>query len=113
MKYHEINHARIINSAPSGGETRERLLDSQLATPTPPAHDKATGVMIIRIRSKDGQFRITVEASDDASKLGVELQKQLPQIDLSTLTLSNQPRGAPEMKLNHLSGTSIADLGLR
>lgn len=68
--------------------------------------------MIVRIRSKDGQFRVTVDGPDDASKLGSELQKQLPQVDLSTLTLSNQPRGAPEMKLVQLSGTSIRDLGL-
>ena len=92
-------------------------------------------LQIIRIRSKDGQFRINVEPTDDAdkllsqvsrvlpltliplltldSRLPMQLVENVPSIDPSTLTFSNQPRDGPVMKAGDIRGNSIADLGLK
>ncbi|KDN45915.1 NPL4-domain-containing protein [Tilletiaria anomala UBC 951] len=69
--------------------------------------------ILIRVRSKDGLFRCNVEPSDDISKLLEQLQLNIPNADLSTITLGNQPRGGPEMKATEIVGNSIGDLGLK
>ncbi|UZJ53363.1 hypothetical protein CBS101457_002683 [Exobasidium rhododendri] len=68
-------------------------------------------MQLVRVRSKDGIFRIPLEPSDDASKLIEKFLETAPNADPDTLTLSNQPRGG-EMKSESLLGNTLSDLGI-
>ncbi|GAA6062563.1 hypothetical protein JCM10212_004876 [Sporobolomyces blumeae] len=53
--------------------------------------------MLVRIRSKDGNFRFQVEPSDDISVLVAKILETSDSIDSDTLALSNQPRGGENL----------------
>ncbi|CAO1612763.1 unnamed protein product [Sympodiomycopsis kandeliae] len=68
--------------------------------------------MLVRVRSKDGNFRFALEATDDVALLITKvLQETAPNADPTTLTFSNQPRGG-EMDAQGLKGNTLADLGI-
>lgn len=67
--------------------------------------------MLVRIRSKDGLFRLTLEASDDMSVLIDKLLEVAPKAEATTITFSNEPRGS-EMAADSLRGNSLSDLGI-
>lgn len=67
--------------------------------------------MIVRVRSKDGNFRFELRPSDDASKLVEQLLQATPNAEPDSLTFSNQPRGG-EYKANTLNGSTLSELGI-
>ncbi|KAL9715822.1 nuclear protein localization protein 4 [Leucoagaricus gongylophorus] len=68
--------------------------------------------MIIRIRSKDGNFRFDLKPSDHASVLQEKFLSTAPDADPASITISNQPRGN-EFKLALLRDRTLSDLGLK
>jgi nuclear protein localization family protein 4 len=89
--------------------------------------------MLLRFRGPDGTQRITVEPEDTFGTLGEKVSKayeyssdregganivQLleslpPNIDLSTLTLSNSPSGGDTKYLNEIASFKVSQIGLR
>ncbi|KIM48322.1 hypothetical protein M413DRAFT_440044 [Hebeloma cylindrosporum] len=67
--------------------------------------------MLIRIRSKDGNFRFDFNPEDGISRLLEKIVETSSNPDLSTITISNQPRGN-EVKISSLKGQTLKKLGL-
>ncbi|KAF8202969.1 NPL4 family-domain-containing protein [Pholiota molesta] len=67
--------------------------------------------MLIRIRSKDGNFRYDLSPDDDISKLLDKILETAVDPDISSITISNQPRGN-EVKISSLKGQTLKKLGL-
>ncbi|KDR84851.1 hypothetical protein GALMADRAFT_233283 [Galerina marginata CBS 339.88] len=67
--------------------------------------------MLIRIRSKDGNFRYDFSPEDDISKLLAKIVETSTDPDISSVTISNQPRGN-EVKISSLKGQTLKTLGL-
>ncbi|GAA5823532.1 hypothetical protein JCM11251_000669 [Rhodosporidiobolus azoricus] len=66
--------------------------------------------MLVRIRSKDGNFRFDVQPTDDFSVLVNKILETSSEIDPDTLFLSNQPRGG-EKPVSEVSG-DLQSLGI-
>ncbi|KAI6031945.1 NPL4 family-domain-containing protein [Pisolithus microcarpus] len=60
--------------------------------------------MLVRIRSKDGNFRFELNPKDDVSKLVDKIRRRI--------TISNQPRGN-ETPISRLKGRTLQSLGLK
>ncbi|KAJ7456612.1 NPL4 family-domain-containing protein [Mycena latifolia] len=67
--------------------------------------------MLLRVRSKDGNFRFEFAPTADISELLAKILETAPDADPSTLTISNQPRGN-EAQFSSLKGRSLQSLGL-
>lgn len=67
--------------------------------------------MLIRIRSKDGNFRLELSPNGDVNELMTKILETANDVDPSTVTISNQPRGN-EVKLITLAGRTLKSLGL-
>ncbi|KAF8603809.1 polyubiquitin-tagged protein recognition complex, Npl4 component [Ceratobasidium sp. AG-I] len=67
--------------------------------------------MLIRIRSKDGNFRIDVPNDGNGTTLVEKIKALTVNADPSSLKISNQPRGG-EMPIEALKGRSLKALGL-
>ncbi|EST06645.1 Nuclear pore localization protein NPL4 [Kalmanozyma brasiliensis GHG001] len=67
--------------------------------------------MIIRVRSKDGNFRFELQPTDDASLLIAKVLETMPSADPESLTFSNQPRGG-EFAASGLKGSTLGELGI-
>ncbi|KAJ7770834.1 NPL4 family-domain-containing protein [Mycena maculata] len=67
--------------------------------------------MLLRVRSKDGNFRFDLAPTADISQLLAKILETAPDADPSTFTISNQPRGN-EAKFSTLKGRSLQSLGL-
>ncbi|CAO1635558.1 unnamed protein product [Jaminaea pallidilutea] len=67
--------------------------------------------MIVRVRSKDGNFRFALEPTDDVAVLVQKVLETAPNADQATLTFSNEPRGG-EQDAHGLKGNTLADLGI-
>ncbi|KAI0793281.1 NPL4 family-domain-containing protein [Abortiporus biennis] len=68
--------------------------------------------MLIRIRSKDGNFRFELSPNASISDLTAKILETTINADPSTLSISNQPRGN-EVAVSTLEGQSLAALGLK
>ncbi|KAH8835856.1 NPL4 family-domain-containing protein [Flagelloscypha sp. PMI_526] len=66
--------------------------------------------MLIRIRSKDGNFRFKVEPTDDVSVLLNQILATTSNADPLSMTISNQPRGN-EVVCTTIQGKTIQQLG--
>lgn len=66
--------------------------------------------MLVRIRSKDGNFRFELNPEDDISILVAQILSTAENIDPATLALSNQPRGGENL-VSAITG-DLAALGL-
>ncbi|KAM0746514.1 polyubiquitin-tagged protein recognition complex, Npl4 component [Meredithblackwellia eburnea MCA 4105] len=66
--------------------------------------------MLIRIRSRDGNFRFDLQPHDDVSVLVQKILETSTDIDPSTLALSQQPRGGENL-VSGIKG-NLASLGL-
>ncbi|BGP15193.1 nuclear protein localization protein 4 [Rhodosporidiobolus nylandii] len=66
--------------------------------------------MLVRVRSKDGNFRFDLQPSDDFSVLVQKILETSDQIDPDTLALSNQPRGGENL-VSGISG-DLQSLGI-
>ncbi|MCJ1361309.1 nuclear protein localization protein 4 [Acarospora aff. strigata] len=72
------------------------------------------GGMILRFEGKDGQFRLTVQPSDQFTSLMSKILDNVPNtVDPATITLSNKPFGGEDRLLNSLKGVTIQRVGLR
>ncbi|KAJ1029997.1 hypothetical protein NDA16_000910 [Ustilago loliicola] len=67
--------------------------------------------MIVRVRSKDGNFRFELQPTDDASLLIQKVLETTPGADPEYLTFSNQPRGG-EFQASTLKGSTLGELGI-
>ncbi|KAG6869146.1 hypothetical protein C0993_012245 [Termitomyces sp. T159_Od127] len=67
--------------------------------------------MLIRVRSKDGNFRFDLQPTADISELFAKIIETTSDADLSSFTISNQPRGN-EVKFSELKGRTVKNLGL-
>ncbi|TFK30391.1 polyubiquitin-tagged protein recognition complex, Npl4 component [Coprinopsis marcescibilis] len=67
--------------------------------------------MLIRIRSRDGNFRHNFEPTSPVSDLLAKILESSPEADPTTVTISNQPRGN-EALVSSLRGRTIQNLGL-
>ncbi|KAJ7693672.1 NPL4 family-domain-containing protein [Mycena rosella] len=67
--------------------------------------------MLLRVRSKDGNFRFELAPTADVSELLAKILETAPDADPESLTISNQPRGN-EAKFSSLKGRSLQSLGL-
>ncbi|GAA6016093.1 hypothetical protein JCM10207_004441 [Rhodosporidiobolus poonsookiae] len=74
------------------------------ALPSPPPHQ------LVRIRSRDGNFRFDLQPTDDFSVLVNKILETSEQIDPDTLALSNQPRGGENL-VSGISG-DLQSLGI-
>jgi nuclear protein localization family protein 4 len=70
--------------------------------------------MIIRFQSRNGQFRLTLDADADvASTLPAVLEKLPKDTIPSTVTISPKPHGAESRAIESLEGISFVRLGLK
>ncbi|KAF8506893.1 polyubiquitin-tagged protein recognition complex Npl4 component [Russula emetica] len=67
--------------------------------------------MLVRIRSRDGNFRFEVEPTADLSELVTKILETTENADHTTLSISNQPRGN-ETLASTLAGRSLKSLGI-
>ncbi|KAF9015031.1 NPL4 family-domain-containing protein [Cyathus striatus] len=67
--------------------------------------------MLIRLRSKDGNFRFEFSPTDQISDLLAKILETSPDADPESVTISNQPRGN-ETKVSSLRGQTLKSLGL-
>ncbi|KAG8220005.1 NPL4 family-domain-containing protein [Butyriboletus roseoflavus] len=77
-----------------------------------PDHTKSikSSPQLIRIRSKDGNFRFELSPSDDIRLLII--QSASNNVDPASITISNQPRGN-ESLVTRLTGRNLQSLGLK
>ncbi|KAF7975749.1 hypothetical protein HWV62_8533 [Athelia sp. TMB] len=68
--------------------------------------------MLIRIRSKDGNFRFEFAPTADVSELVAKIVDTTVDADPKSITISNQPRGN-ETKISQLKGRNLQTLGLK
>ncbi|TRM65993.1 NPL4 family-domain-containing protein [Schizophyllum amplum] len=68
--------------------------------------------MLIRIRSRDGNFRFEFNPKADVSELLEKIIESSPNANRDTVTISNQPRGN-EAPISTLLGKSLEKLGLK
>ncbi|KAM5532765.1 hypothetical protein V8D89_013562 [Ganoderma adspersum] len=66
--------------------------------------------MLIRLRSRDGNFRFEFQPTSDISELIAKILETSPTADPNTITLSNQPRGN-EVPITTLAGRNLQSLG--
>lgn len=70
--------------------------------------------ILLRFESKNGQFRLTVDPSDQFPSLLSKILDNLPKdVDSRSLILSNKPFGGEDRLLSSLNGVPIAKVGLR
>ncbi|KAF9270550.1 polyubiquitin-tagged protein recognition complex, Npl4 component [Marasmius fiardii PR-910] len=67
--------------------------------------------MIVRVRSKDGNFRFDLPPSVDVSELLTKILETTVNADLQSLTISNKPRGG-EVPIMSLKGKSLKEIGI-
>ncbi|KAI0690709.1 polyubiquitin-tagged protein recognition complex Npl4 component [Cytidiella melzeri] len=67
--------------------------------------------MLVRIRSKDGNFRFPLEPSADISELVAKILETTTDADTDTLAISNQPRGN-ETLVSALKNRTLQSLGI-
>ncbi|TBU39546.1 polyubiquitin-tagged protein recognition complex Npl4 component [Dichomitus squalens] len=68
--------------------------------------------MLIRIRSRDGNFRFEFQPTSDVSELIAKILETAPEADPHTVTISNQPRGN-EVPVTTLTGRNLQSLGFK
>ncbi|KAI9806799.1 MAG: nuclear protein localization protein 4 [Piccolia ochrophora] len=70
--------------------------------------------MLLRFRSPEGTFRLSVNPTDQFSSLQSQIIDNLPKnVDSSTITLSNRPNGGQARYLKDLKGVTVEAPGLR
>ena len=69
--------------------------------------------MILRFQSREGQFRLNVEAATDIASILPQLQEKLPKnVIASSITISPKPHGADSRPIQALKGVTFGRLGL-
>ncbi|KAH9050459.1 polyubiquitin-tagged protein recognition complex Npl4 component [Lactarius hengduanensis] len=68
--------------------------------------------MLVRIRSRDGNYRFELQPTSDISELVAKILETTDNADTATLAISNQPRGN-ETLISTLRGRTLKSLGIR
>ncbi|WFD29368.1 nuclear protein localization protein 4 [Malassezia sp. CBS 17886] len=68
--------------------------------------------MLVRVRTKDGLFRVPAERDEDAAVLIDNILTHIPHADGATLTLADEPR-TPGRAAGELRGNTLAALGIQ
>lgn len=69
--------------------------------------------MILRFTSREGNFRLTVDASVTFPELLSQIAEKLPKsVDIQSITVSNKPHGGDARKIAELTGVSLKQVGL-
>ncbi|KAI0274867.1 polyubiquitin-tagged protein recognition complex Npl4 component [Gloeopeniophorella convolvens] len=68
--------------------------------------------MLVRVRSRDGNFRFELQPTSDISELVAKIIETAVDADPATLAISNQPRGN-ETLVSTLKGRDLQSLGIR
>ncbi|KAF2118121.1 nuclear protein localization protein 4 [Lophiotrema nucula] len=69
--------------------------------------------MILRFKSREGQFRLDVEPTTTFPDIIPQVAEKLPQnVDISTITVSNKPQGGDSRNLSLLKGVTFDQVGL-
>ncbi|KAF2754323.1 nuclear protein localization protein 4 [Pseudovirgaria hyperparasitica] len=69
--------------------------------------------MILRFQSKEGQFRLTVQQTDDFASLLHPILEKLPKdVDPTSITVSNDPRAGDKRKIASLKGITFKQVGM-
>ncbi|KAI0344127.1 polyubiquitin-tagged protein recognition complex, Npl4 component [Trametopsis cervina] len=68
--------------------------------------------MLVRIRSKDGNFRFPLEPNADISELVAKILETTTDADADTIAISNQPRGN-ETLVSTLRNRTLQSLGIK
>jgi nuclear protein localization protein 4 homolog len=70
--------------------------------------------MLLRLRTPDGMFRLTLEKDDTFGDLGRQLLSKLPPtVDAKTITLSNNFNGGDSKRIAEIAKFKIGQVGLR
>jgi nuclear protein localization family protein 4 len=70
--------------------------------------------MLLRFRGRDGQFRLDVNPDDSFPSLTSRIAEHLPKdVDLASITVSNQPQGGDARRPADLKGVSLGRVGLK
>ncbi|KAI4128391.1 MAG: hypothetical protein LQ347_004200, partial [Umbilicaria vellea] len=70
--------------------------------------------VLLRFEGKDGQFRLTVDPSEQFTSLLSQILDKLPQsTDSKSIVLSNKPHGGEDRLLSSLKGITIERVGLK
>ncbi|SLM37760.1 endoplasmic reticulum and nuclear membrane proteinc [Lasallia pustulata] len=70
--------------------------------------------LLLRFEGKDGQFRLTVNPSDQFTSLLPQILDKLPKTtDSTSIVLSNKPHAGEDRLLSSLKGITIERVGLR
>ncbi|KAL8999731.1 MAG: hypothetical protein Q9169_001548 [Polycauliona sp. 2 TL-2023] len=70
--------------------------------------------ILLRFESRSGQFRLTVDPTDEFPALLSKILESLPKgVDSRTLTLSNKPHAGEDRLLSSLKGVAIERVGLK
>jgi nuclear protein localization family protein 4 len=70
--------------------------------------------MLLRLQSRNGQFRLTVQPQDAFASILSQVADKLPKsVDISSITVSNKPFGGEARQLASLTGVSFQQVGLK
>lgn len=70
--------------------------------------------MIIRFQSREGQFRLTVEPTDTFVSLLPQVAGKLPKnVDISSITVANNPANPDKRKLASLKNVTFKQVGFK
>ncbi|KAL0576570.1 nuclear protein localization protein 4 [Marasmius crinis-equi] len=67
--------------------------------------------MIVRVRTKDGNFRFDLQPTADVSELFSKILETTADADENSFTISNKPRGG-EVDIQSLKGRSLKEIGV-
>lgn len=69
--------------------------------------------MILRFQSRNGQFRLTLDADTEVASILPEVLSKLPKNTVpASVTISPKPHGAESRPLESLKGVTFGRLGL-
>jgi nuclear protein localization family protein 4 len=70
--------------------------------------------MILRFRSRDGQFRLNISPDETFGSLAPRIAENIPKdSDLSTLKLSNHPQGGDARPFRDIVGVAVSQVGFK
>jgi nuclear protein localization protein 4 homolog len=70
--------------------------------------------MLLRFQSREGQFRLTVQPTDEFASILPQVLEKLPKTtDAASITVSNRPQGGDARVLQNLRGISFGQVGLK
>jgi len=70
--------------------------------------------MILRFQGRDGQFRLSVEPTQDFASILHGVADHLPKdVDMQSITVANKPHGGESRALVELNGVTFQRVGIK